>query len=803
MKIGDKALSALMIADLGHDIYGNFKGKGGDHYYGKDNYWNLNTGERVTEYAGTVAGNLSLGFVSKEEATKDLDYARKWWSHAFSGDLGYNETKYNKELAAKRIKYFKEHVVSPFGVKITNYNPKSRLAIGKITGPDHNSLSMVYDDRLNHWVFQSHVLDGAVANLLGLSFKHFGNIDKSLWDLIQYSPKWVDVKAAARTHNKDKFMKLAEKLQSTHNYAIAYGRAIVAKERKLYEASHPKKKPKPKTTSTSQGKTEFGSHILHTLVSKTKEKIGEKVAKVNSKLKEGANVVMTKLEHLKPNAKVEIKGNPEQPKQTTGTPEVKQSTNQSTVTAPKPEIKERPSRLSTIITGSHIAKDLSKFMKSVKTKSEAYAPIVKSKAKEIIKSIKLTAIKKESAIGESKPAIKLKIKAPFNVPKLHHELIEHEGVVYHVYKDSLGYPTIGTGHLLPPKGIPLSDIIGYNTSSITPDQNSTILNYDIARTSIGLYKRLPWLANKPDPVQRALVDMAFNMGVGGVLKFKRTLSDIKNDKYAEASQEMLHSRWARQVGKRAKDIANLVKSVKSEKPKPTTPKGSLKPNARVEIKGNPESPESPKTTTAAETTSSKAPSLMSLTMSKGFTGLGSIYSPVVPEELTVPESAEPKQKQPATSMLDLAKASNGETNLATKPVSKPKSILGYLSEARAKTTNKFNAFVRNTSSNLAREIYSPSSEQVSPLAALTNELAQTVNLFNELIMSNKSHLKSEQINSNQNNQQTEKSNNSPVVFNFAQVSNYSQNSTTNSNSSVVHNVMPGGGSTPVGPRIRY
>ena len=54
--------------------------------------------------------------------------------------------------------------------------------------------------------------------------------------------------------------------------------------------------------------------------------------------------------------------------------------------------------------------------------------------------------------------------------------------------------------------------------------------------------------------------MAFNMGTAGLLKFKNTLGLIKDGKYKEASVEMLNSAWAKQVGKRATNLSNMIKS---------------------------------------------------------------------------------------------------------------------------------------------------------------------------------------------------------------------------------------------------
>jgi hypothetical protein len=52
-----------------------------------------------------------------------------------------------------------------------------------------------------------------------------------------------------------------------------------------------------------------------------------------------------------------------------------------------------------------------------------------------------------------------------------------------------------------------------------------------------------------DPIRRAvLVNMAFNMGINGLLGFKHTLELVRDHKYADAADSMLNSKWAHQVG---------------------------------------------------------------------------------------------------------------------------------------------------------------------------------------------------------------------------------------------------------------
>ena len=148
----------------------------------------------------------------------------------------------------------------------------------------------------------------------------------------------------------------------------------------------------------------------------------------------------------------------------------------------------------------------------------------------------------------------------FSKGKLLSDLIHDEGLRTHKYKDSLGLDTIGVGHLVDPvKGIPLKGIIGRNDDNVTKPEAYKVLAYDVNRTTEELYKKLPWLEQQPENIQRDLSNMAFNMGVKGLLGFTNTLKYIKNGDYVSAAKNMVNSKWYRQTGDRAKRIvANVL-----------------------------------------------------------------------------------------------------------------------------------------------------------------------------------------------------------------------------------------------------
>lgn len=130
------------------------------------------------------------------------------------------------------------------------------------------------------------------------------------------------------------------------------------------------------------------------------------------------------------------------------------------------------------------------------------------------------------------------------------QLRRDEGVIDHAYTDSLGYWTIGVGRLIDQrKGGKLSD-----------DEIDFLLSNDIDRHAEELFKLAPWIKNLDEARQGALVNMAFNLGVAGLLGFKNTLSLIQGGKYDDAAKAMLESKWSHQVGKRADRLAEQIRT---------------------------------------------------------------------------------------------------------------------------------------------------------------------------------------------------------------------------------------------------
>jgi lysozyme len=136
-------------------------------------------------------------------------------------------------------------------------------------------------------------------------------------------------------------------------------------------------------------------------------------------------------------------------------------------------------------------------------------------------------------------------------------IVLHEGLVPHAYQDSLGFWTIGVGHLIDQrKGGKLPQFI-----------IDLLFEHDYKAHTAPLYKHQPW-AQLLDPVRRAVLeDMAFNLGMApfdndGFKDWSNFLKAVRLKEYGVAAGIMRSSLWAKQVKQRAERLAVMMESGK-------------------------------------------------------------------------------------------------------------------------------------------------------------------------------------------------------------------------------------------------
>jgi lysozyme len=132
-----------------------------------------------------------------------------------------------------------------------------------------------------------------------------------------------------------------------------------------------------------------------------------------------------------------------------------------------------------------------------------------------------------------------------NSDLLAQELERDEGKKNMLYRDSIGIWSIGIGRNLQDRG--LSD-----------DEILYLLKNDMNIVFTALDTSLPWWRSMTENRQRVLANMCFNLGINRLMGFKNTLLSMSQGDYAAAAAGMLASRWATQVGDRAKRLAAMM-----------------------------------------------------------------------------------------------------------------------------------------------------------------------------------------------------------------------------------------------------
>ena len=137
-----------------------------------------------------------------------------------------------------------------------------------------------------------------------------------------------------------------------------------------------------------------------------------------------------------------------------------------------------------------------------------------------------------------------------NTVDLKQQLLREEGSESCAYQDTRGFWTIGVGRLIDAR----------KGDGLSQDEIEYLLDNDIKKITEQVHKFLPWVSKLNEPRQAVLIGMAFQMGLRGLLGFKRTLGSIEDGQYFEAAVEMLDSTWAKQTPERAHRLATQMKT---------------------------------------------------------------------------------------------------------------------------------------------------------------------------------------------------------------------------------------------------
>lgn len=122
-----------------------------------------------------------------------------------------------------------------------------------------------------------------------------------------------------------------------------------------------------------------------------------------------------------------------------------------------------------------------------------------------------------------------------------------EGFRSKMYKCTEGKWTIGYGYNL--------------EAGMSKEEAELLLIHRLKLIDLSLQRNLDWYKNAPADLQNVLCSMAYQLGVSGLLKFKKALAAMKSKDYEKAADEMLDSRWARQTSLRAHRLADRVRAL--------------------------------------------------------------------------------------------------------------------------------------------------------------------------------------------------------------------------------------------------
>ena len=125
------------------------------------------------------------------------------------------------------------------------------------------------------------------------------------------------------------------------------------------------------------------------------------------------------------------------------------------------------------------------------------------------------------------------------------ELTRDEGLRLQPYRDSVGKLTIGVGHNLDANGITYAAAM-------------QILEDDILNVMGQLNSKVSWWATLDDVRQRVLANLCFNIGINGLLGFNHLLANGQAGVFDD--QDLLDSKYAKQVGARAVRLAQMWKT---------------------------------------------------------------------------------------------------------------------------------------------------------------------------------------------------------------------------------------------------
>jgi len=145
-----------------------------------------------------------------------------------------------------------------------------------------------------------------------------------------------------------------------------------------------------------------------------------------------------------------------------------------------------------------------------------------------------------------------------DIEKLREEIEYDEGNVKSIYLDHLHLPTFGIGHLVRQSDPEYGWEVG---TPVSDDRCAEAFNEDIKTVVSDCYKLYPDFDDLPEEAQRIIANMCFNLGYPRLSKFKGMKRGVDARDWQSAADEMVDSRWYRQVTKRADRLVERMRNI--------------------------------------------------------------------------------------------------------------------------------------------------------------------------------------------------------------------------------------------------
>ena len=145
-----------------------------------------------------------------------------------------------------------------------------------------------------------------------------------------------------------------------------------------------------------------------------------------------------------------------------------------------------------------------------------------------------------------------------DIEKLREEIKYDEGSVNEIYLDHLGLATFGIGHLV----TEWDEEYGWEVGTpVSEDRCNEVFDSDIQIVLADCKQLYPDFNELPEEVQRIIANMMFNMGRPRLSKFKGMKAGVDARDWNKAADEMVDSRWYRQVTKRADRLVERMRNI--------------------------------------------------------------------------------------------------------------------------------------------------------------------------------------------------------------------------------------------------